>query len=433
MGSLLSISIAIVVSASMMLSAEYTANPGGGIETATPPGDTASGFTFGKQAHAFHPETVDEFVPVFAEEMARYNQAAPLCWPDNAVSGKSVVLEDIGTSRFWFIAPDGAVSELSDADAELMGVSRRERPDDFSFYDGGMYISVSDQSVADQYGADKPHVGAYDSILWLTHEGYHKWEQDEKWNKPDVEDSANPGREEFLLDISARAKRNLLQRQLMSAVAKPCATNLVLDALATYEDYKVQNADDHKNAVLFDRIEGTAQYFEVVSSLYIFYPDQVRGKEDVERALAYLAQYEDSYIRLGVVSEAYTIGMFACVLLDRVDENWKERVMLEEFVTPLDILLSNYKDEKLPEPKQLTPEEIESVTEDIREKVRFLIERQIPVLTEIKQGLDDLPEDYRVVYEMYLDEMLEKFIDMISILPEEEQKAQEDFIKSMKE
>jgi hypothetical protein len=117
--------------------------------------------------------------------------------------------------------------------------------------------------------------------------------------------------------------------------------------------------------------------------------------------------------------------------LDRLDENWKEIIMREQFITPLEILSSHFKDEILPEPKQLSQEEIERVTEDIRERVRFLIERQIPWLTRLKQGLDDLSEEDRVVYEMYLNEMLQKFKDMITILPEEEQKAQEDFISTM--
>jgi len=379
------------------------------------------------------PETVSEFVPVFAEQMARYNQVAPLCWPGNSVVGKSVVLEDVDTNRFWFIAPDGAVTELSEEDVKQMGVSHRERPDDFSFFEGGMYITVSDQSVKDKNGWDTPHVGAYDSILWLTHEGFHKWEQNDKWNNPDLESIANSGRDEFFLDISARAKRNLLQTQLMWAAAEPGNTKLILNALATYENYKIENANDYANTLYFDRIEGTAQYFELVSSLYIFYPDQISGKKDLEQAFTSLAQYQDSYIRLGVVSESYNIGMFACVLLDRLDENWKERIMREPFVTPLEILSSHYKDKKLPEPKQLTQEEIESVTEDIREKVRFLIERQIPVLTGLKQGLDDMPEEKRIAYEMFLDEMIRKFKEMITILPEEEQKTYEDFIRAIEE
>ena len=377
------------------------------------------------------PETASEFVPVFAEEMVRYNKAAPLCWPDNAVIDKSVIMEDVDTGRFWLIEPNGAITELTEEDVAQMGVSRRERADDFSFYEGGIYITISDQSVKDKYGWDKPHVGSYDSILWLTHEGFHKWEQDGKWNRPGSESDANSEREEFFLDIDARAKRNLLQRQLMRAAAEPGDTGLILDALATYEDYKIQNPVDYENALYCDRIEGTAQYFELVSSLYIFYPEPINGKEDLKRAFAHMASYEDSYIRLGVISEAYSIGMFAGILLDSLDESWKERIMRDPYTTPLEILSSYYEGETLPKPKQLTPDEIASVTEDVRDKVRFLVERQVPILTGVKQGLNDLSEEERVVYEMFFADMLQKFKEMITILPEEEQKEQEDFIREM--
>jgi hypothetical protein len=316
----------------------------------------SAGFIFGKKAYSFHPETVDEFVPIFAGQLARYNKAAHLLWPDNAVIDKSVILEDVDTNRFWLIIPDGTVEVLSEEDIETLGVSRRDAPDDFSFYEDGIYITISKKSIREQVGGEKLHVGAYDSILWLTHEGFHKWEQDGKWNSPKSEDIPNPGRDEFLNDISARAKRNLLQRQIMQAVAENGNTALILDALATYEDYKVQNADDYRLIPYFDRIEGTAAYFEVASSLYIFYPDQIKSEEDLERAFAYLAQYEDNYLNLGIVSESYNIGTFVGALLDRVDENWKEHIRQEPLLTPMEILALHYKDETLPEPRQLTPE-----------------------------------------------------------------------------
>ena len=389
----------------------------------------SAGFTFGRQAHAFHPETVDEFIPIFAAQLARYNKAAPQFWPNNAVIDSSVILEDVGTNNFWLITQTGQFAAISEKEITEMGVSRRQRADDFSFYEGGMYITISEKSVIDQIGADQLHVGAYDSILWLTHEGFHKWEQDEKWIKPEREKISNPSREEFFMDISARAKRNLLQRQLMQAVAEPDKPALVLDALATYEDYKIQNADDYNLTFYFDQIEGTAKYFEVISSLFIFYPDQVRNKEDLERAFAYLAQHEDDYIAIGVVSEAYYIGIFTGALLDRLGISWKERIIQTPLLTPLEILAGHYKDEKLPEPKQLTQEEIERVTEDIREKIRFLVERQVFMLTSLKQGLGDLTEKERQGMEAYIAYMLQNFEEMIKILPEAEQKAQEEFIK----
>ena len=390
-------------------------------------------FNFGKQAHAFHPETVDEFIPVFASQLARYNQIAFLLWPDNAVVNQSAVLEDVDTHRFWFVAPDGAITSLMENDIEAMGVTRRATPDDFSFYEGGTYITISEQSVREQMGGEKLHVGAYDAILWLTHEGFHKLEQEERWKKPEFEDIPNPDRNEFLTNIDARVKRNLLQRLIMRAVADPGNTSLILDALATYEEYKIQNPDDYRFALYWEQIEGTALYYEAASSLFIFYPDQVDSKEDLARAFAYLATHEDKYIAIGLVSESYNLGLFAGALLDRLDENWKKRVMQEPLLTPLEILSSYYEGIPLPEPKQFTQDEIEIVTAEIQERVRFLAERQVFALTMLKQNLDSMPEEERAIMEMFIMQTLQNFEEMIKILPAEEQKAREDFIKAIKE
>ena len=387
-------------------------------------------FLFGKQAHAFHPETTDAFIPVFAAELKRYNEIAHLLWPDNSVTNQSVVLEDVDNHRCWFIEPDGAIRLLSETETTNLGISRRGNPDDFSFYHGGMYITISEQSLREQTGADKLHVGAYDSILWLTHEGFHKLEQEEKWNKPEHEDIPNPDRKEYLTNISARAKRNLLQRQIMQAVADPDNPALILDALATYEDYKIQNADDFALTFYWDQIEGTASYFEVVSSLFIFYPDQVHSKEDLARAFAFLAKHEDLYIAVGKVSEAYTLGIFVGALLDRLDVDWKESIMREPLRTPIEILRLHFEGATLPEPRQLTEEEIASVTAEIQERIRFLVERQISVLTMLKQTLALMPDEEKRIMEGYLESALQSFEEMIVVLPQEEQNALEDFVKS---
>jgi hypothetical protein len=391
-----------------------------------------AGFIFGERAHASHPNTVNEFVPVFAAELKRYNLAAPSLWPDNPVAGKSVILEDVDTGRFWSIGPEGGVAAYKKADIDAMGVTRRERPDDFSFFDGGAYITICGKSVADRIGSKQPHVGAYDSILWLTHEGFHKWEQSDRW-AADPENIPNREREEFYADIASRVKRSLLQKQLMRAVAEPDNPALILDALATYGDYKEKSKNDYELSLYLDRIEGTAAYYELVSSLYIFYPDQIEDKDDLSRAISYLARLEDDYCAIGLVSEAYNIGRFAGALLDRVDESWKGRIAAEPLLTPLEMLARLYSDEALPVPRQPSREETEFVTEAIRDKIRFLTERQVTTLTALKQSISGMSEDERPVMETYLQYMMQNFEEMIKILPESEQKAQEGFIAAMRE
>jgi hypothetical protein len=389
-------------------------------------------FSFGRGVNEPQPRTVDEFIPVFMGQFARYNAVAPLLWHDYAVVGKTVVLEDVDTNRLWLITTEG-FEPITEEEAEEMGVNRLNRSDDFSFYEGGMYITISEESIREKIGSEKRHVGAYDSILWFTHEGFHKWEQDEKWNKPGRDNISNAEREEFFLDIPARAKRNLLQRQLMNAVANPDNPSLVLDALATYVDYKENYAEAHANTKHRDWIEGTALYFEVVSSLFIFYPNQVSSRADLAEALSYLAQYEDDYVAIGAVAESYTIGVFAGALLDRVDDGWQARTTQEPRLSPIEMLAIHYADEVLPEPKQLTSDEMEAITEDIRDKIRFLVERQVGILTGLKQSLDSLPEEEGAAYASFLATMMANFEEMIQILPEEEREAQAAFIDAMRQ
>ena len=388
-------------------------------------------FAVGRQTKAGQPETVDEFVPVFAAQLRRYNQIAPMLWPDNAVVDQVVVLEDVDNARFWYIDPLGEITTISEADVDELGISRKAGSDDFSFFDGGMYITISEQAVREQLGADKLHVGSYDSILWLTHEGFHRLEHEDKWSKPRSEDIPNPGRAEFLTDISARAKRNLLQRQIMQAVAEPASPALILAALATYEDYKVKNADDHALTSYWERIEGTALYYEVASSLYIFYPEQVNDKDDLARAFASLAKHEDDYAAVGLVSEAYVLGAFTGALLDRLDPGWKVRIEQDPLLTPLELLLSHFEGHTLPEARELTAEELERVTTDIQERIRFLADRQVTILTMLKQSLDAMPADERAVMETYLESALQSFEEMILVLPQEEQGAFDDFINDL--
>jgi hypothetical protein len=112
--------------------------------------------------------------------------------------------------------------------------------------------------------------------------------------------------------------------------------------------------------------------------------------------------------------------------------NWKERISQEPHLTPLELLASHYQNDVLPEPKKLSNEEIEHVTAEIREKIRFLAERQVFMLTGLKQSLEELPAADRQNMETYLGYMLNNFEEMITILPEKEQAEYEDFIKTMR-
>jgi len=337
-------------------------------------------FTFGVQAQATQPATIDDFIPLLAKQVKRYNEIAPALWADNAVVNQSLVVEGLRSKKFWLIAPDGVVTPLSKAEALSYGFTRNAYVDGFSFFDGGMYYAIAEEELTNYLKWQKYlHLGTYDAVLFLTHEGFHKKEQS-KWRV--MSDIPNRGRGEFLENTPERAKRALLQKQILKAVSEPGDTRLILDALATYADYKIQFPDDYKNSPHFDRVEGAAYYYELVTGLYLGYPDQVKNKDDLDRALALLATREDIYVWHGLVSEGYTIGGFSCVLLDRLEpqaleSDWKRRLMDDPEATPIEMLYRHFKDETLPAPKQLTQAEIDTVSEAIQKSKEAGVKPQV--------------------------------------------------------
>jgi hypothetical protein len=323
-------------------------------------------FLFGSQAHLTQPKTIGEYIPVLAMQLKKANEIAPELWPGNALINQSAIVEGIRSKKFWLISPDGSVKPLSKKEALGYGFERLAYVGGFSFFKGGVYLAVSEEDLTNYLMWQQYlHLGTYDSFLFLTHEGFHAIEQ-KTWSK--IEGTvANSGRNEFRENTPARAKRALMQKQLLKAVSKPGDTQLILDALATYADWKEQFPEEYRNSVYFDRIEGTANYYELVTGLYCGYPDQVKNSVDLERALALLATRDDIYVRHGLIHECYIVGGFSCVLLDRVESGWKEQLMNDPDATPTEMLLQHFRNEILPAPRQLTKPEIDAVAEEIQE------------------------------------------------------------------
>ena len=317
-------------------------------------------FLFGPIANA--PKTLEEFVPVFAEQLRLYNKVAPSLWPNNAMVNQSAILEGLESGRFWYVSPDGQAKPLSKDEALSYGFQRMAYLNGFSAYDGGMYLAVTEENLPNYLEWEVYlFLGTYDSILFLSHEGFHMKEQS-KWQA--VEANANKGRDDHLNDIPARAKRDLLQRQLLKAVSQPGNTRLILEAVSTYENWKKQFPDDFNNAKYYDIIEGTAQYYEIISGLYIGYPDQVNSG-NIDKAITLLATRDDVYVWHGVTTEGYIVGGFACFLLDRLEDDWKER-LIASGDTPIEMLSRHFKDEILPPPQQLTQADIDAVVKDMK-------------------------------------------------------------------
>ena len=320
-------------------------------------------FLFGPQAHPTQPVQIDEYVFVLAEQLKQYNEVAPVLWPDNALINQSLLVEEIRKNRFWLIAPDGDLTTLSKKEVSQLDVTRLSYFDGFSLFDGGMYLAISQDDLTNYLVFQKYlHLGTYDPFITFTHEGFHAREQS-KW--PKLNDIPNGERNEFTDNKPARAKRYLLQKQLLKAVSEPGDTSLILDALATYADWKTEFPEDYRNSVYFDRIEGTAYYYELISCLYAAYPTQIKNRNDIDYALALLATRDDIYTKYGLTAEGYTVGGFSCVLLDRLESGWKYTLISDPEATPIELLLKHFENETLPEPQQLTQSEIEDISEEM--------------------------------------------------------------------
>jgi len=314
-------------------------------------------FTFGLKEQSL-PLKIDDYVEILAKQLKNYNKVAKELWPDNQMVDEIVIVEEISSKKMWVINPDGLYKPITKKEFSQYGAKRLNYFNGFSFFPGGTYLAISKEDLNNYLIYENYlHLGTYDPFITYCHEGFHGKEQN-KWRGPEVVN--NSGREDFFDNLPARAMRVQLQKQLFKAVGTD-DKQLILDALATYVDWKEKYPKEYEDSLYFDRIEGTAFYFELVSCLYAAYPEQIKDSEDVDKALSLLASREEIYLNYGLVAESYTVGGFACVLLDRYDNNWKETIIDNPEMTPMELLLQNFENEKLPMVIEVTAVEIKAV------------------------------------------------------------------------
>jgi hypothetical protein len=276
------------------------------------------------------------------------------------LADRSVVVEALEDNKFWLVSPDGSVTPLSKSELLGRGVSRSPYFNGFGLFAGGAYVAVSQEDLENCLLWQRYlHLGTYDPFITFVHESFHGAEQALWADASHLPNAAS--RNEHFDNVPARVKRTLLQKQLLAAVANPGELSLVLDALATYEDYKTQFPDDYKNSAYADRMEGTAYYYELISCLYASYPEKIQDRESLNRALMLLATREDIYVGCGLVVEGYLVGGFACVLLDRFEDGWQTRLTADAEMTPIEMLSRRFAGTALPEPRQPTDGEIAAV------------------------------------------------------------------------
>lgn len=351
-------------------------------------------FCLGVGCHP-HIETVEEFIPIFAQQIATHSRKAEKIWPDTKLGNLYALVQSIEHNKGWLISPQGDIEVVNKDKIVALAPNRPRYNIGFSHFANdtieGVYLALSEKALNNYLEFQQyPHLGTYDLFITYTHEMFHMLEQDKRWAHPD--EILNAGRNDRLGDVDARTKRTLLYQQILQAVtATDAATtdSLTLNLLATYKDYKNYYTEDYDNARYFDRTEGTAHYYELVSSLYSAYPMQVYSCEKLMRALQLLAENKNIYDdEVGLVNSSYHIGGWTCVLLDKLSDDpnqWKQLIMEQGNTTPLDILEQLYADRPLPEPLEYS--------DAMRERVKLKIEEE--------KNKKVAPGIFRMLYQLF--------------------------------
>jgi L-asparaginase/Glu-tRNA(Gln) amidotransferase subunit D len=111
------------------------------------------------------------------------------------------------------------------------------------------------------------HLGTYDLFITYVHELFHKEEQSKR-NTPT--NLADKERNELLDAYEARAARAVIIQQLLSAFSSPQTELAYLKkAVATYRAYEKAFPQDATITHQWDTLEGSAYYFELISSLKV--------------------------------------------------------------------------------------------------------------------------------------------------------------------
>lgn len=345
--------------------------------TSTIPDIQADGFCLGVNCQN-SPRTVEAFIATFANQIKHYNINAPSLWPDNRVVNLHAAVESIERNKSWLISPSGEIKVLTTDELRELCPVRNRYNTGFSHFKNdtlkGVYLALSEDALGNILEYEKyQYLGSYDLLLTYNHEMFHMLEQDEKWASPDT--IYNRARNIRIDDVEARIERQLIYTLLVQAYAAQTPEqrdSIVLQAISNFENYKHIHNNDFKAAEYFDRIEGTAHYYEIISALYSAYPSQIFSFETVSKALKAIARSNNPkpYEAPGLDNEGYIIGAWAGFLLDEIqDDNtqWKLQIIENPNITVLDILAQVYAENTLPEPLVASSEFIEKVENAIQE------------------------------------------------------------------
>lgn len=315
------------------------------------------------------PKTMETYIKVLSSQVKNYNKHIEKYWTNNPEKNQYVIAKSLEEKEAYMISPEGKVNKLSKKEFDYYDINAIESDSQWQNFNkngiSGAYITVSPEGLKNYYVFQKYyHLGTYDQFLSYSHELFHSITQS-KWVDAKGTKLTNKERKERLEDLEARRYRMLIQQQLAEAISdEENRETHIKEALATYKTYREKNKEDYKSTLLYDRLEGTAFYYEMTSALYAGYPEQIKNEKQMYEAVKIILENDPPAYRLtGAVAEGYRIGGYSGIILDLIaidnkkdPMEWKKQIEKNGELTPLLILEEQYKDQKLPELKKIPSE-----------------------------------------------------------------------------
>lgn len=322
-------------------------------------------FKFGVQTQK-QAKTSAEYVKVLAKQVKNYNQRISTYWPNNPETNQYVITQDIDTNKVWMISPNGEVKTIPTKDLKKYHIETTIKTNgQWSPFKGngisGAFLTIAPESLNNYYQFQKYYyLGTYDTFITYSHELFHSVTQD-RWAKSTLGNKDSYERPD---DTLGRRYRMQLMQQLAKAISSTNDSDreaYTKAALATYKAYQKNNKADYKATMYWDRMEGTAYYYELKTSLYAAYPTKINSDSDVYKAVGVILKNDNvAYRDTGAVAEGYNIGGYASFLLDMLAvkngqnvDDWKNQIETEGNTTPLTLLEKQYEGQTLPKAEKI--------------------------------------------------------------------------------
>lgn len=331
-------------------------------------------------ASKVQPTTLDEFIDITANQIKLFHKEANDIWPRSSFENSVAYFITNDKKEAWKVNYDGTYYKLDDPKQMPKYGAILGYPVEFAMLDTqidgekGMVIVISKDELLDQQAYDKyTHLGMYDPIITYIHEGFHLYAQTkDDW----INDSQNVSREAFTNNVEGRKLRGYIMELLYEAIQDEYNRDLYTkQAIKLNQRYKADFPDEFASIKYLDKVEGTAFYYEVISCLRTAYPDEINKDNYLDAAKLWTTNRPVENTTLAN-KEAYEIGALSGILLDMSNNDktkWKEELMKDPNLTPLDTLANLYTKEEI----QNTPEP--EISQEFSNKINESIKNGIAV------------------------------------------------------